>query len=563
MRKVSLVLISFIACLLIMGCDSFFKTTIVKDNIDRNFIANGVNFPLEEPVAVDNVVFQNNSVFDTNYPPETTPYMTYISFVGNAADYEEKIHTWLTTGGNNRKNGYVTKKSYTTANEKSTVVSLHDFVSAISADKLPLESHALILNFGQKEASGGAFAASSFVNEYCALVAYIRRMQSATVEKNRGGKPTKIVLVGLNTTDIKKPNGKSVNQAIKTAAVQAGVTFVDIAEIATKAEAEKIAKDARFATRQTTNLTHDCSSASCVAKNDFVGRKVAEEVFLSFYLDVEKIATPNTGIATQQNLDKWNNNDGTLSQLPSVVDDKPNFIFTGDSITDFFDGSSYTDKVGGDMKNFWTENIGCSEDKVTPTQADGQKYYTMNFGYSGFFVQSLYYHWKQGGSYRQYAEKYRNKIKGVVVMIGTNNLGPNGITSANPQERALSATETFEGAQQLIDLLKETFPNAKILLMSTFPRGTNGNNNNSYYDFTRLQVLAYNRFLYSKYGNGADARVRYVDIYEDFLKECGCSYAEYFCVSASDYVHPCSVAYKEIWWPTVKPIFDELLAAGN
>lgn len=108
-------------------------------------------------------------------------------------------------------------------------------------------------------------------------------------------------------------------------------------------------------------------------------------------------------------------------------------LFVGDSITDFWQrdppdgGSAMMKKYFGDVK-------------------------VANFAVSGDTIQGNIWGLKNG-------EGQGHKPKAVMLMIGTNNAGPN------------TAAEMAEGIGALVLELRNDFPDAKILLLGIFPGG--------------------------------------------------------------------------------------------
>lgn len=530
-------------------------------------------------MAKDDEKFENTSVFSTGkYAPATTPYKVRINLVGNSSDIFDVVQHWSTSGSNQRKDGYVFSKN--TSGEKSLNTFLKDLQNTDQSNTFA--PHVAIMNFGQAEAKAETFDAATFETEYKALVSYVKSIKNST----RTNFTPKVVLMSL-AQSVTGKNVTAINNSIKKVAEQTGSVFFDMAGIKSTAETLYSTKR-KVALERASSLgfSNTCTIANCKlhsadGKTNYTNRKLAEELFFSFYFDIEEIATPNQNVSTTP-IWKWaktestattngnGNQDYTKRTLISNIKSKgaenyPQVIFTGDSITDFFDGSSYVPAVA----SFWNTNIGYN-DNGEIGKGSSRKYRALNLGNSGDFTQSLLYRWQNisgdtaSGAYTG-AFDFSESVKVISMLIGTNNIAPNVISSgtpadSKPQERPLSAAETVKGQEEVLKILKSKFPNAKILLMAVYPRGTNSPYN-QFVDFTRLQVMAINRMLYEKYGSGQDANVIFVDTYEDYLKDCGCQFANYFCVTgtniAGDNVHLNNIGYEKIWFPTVQPIFDK------
>lgn len=108
-------------------------------------------------------------------------------------------------------------------------------------------------------------------------------------------------------------------------------------------------------------------------------------------------------------------------------------IFLGDSITQGWEGAG---------KAVWDKHF-------APLKA-------ANFGFSGDRTEHVLWRLANG-------EMVGLHPKAVVLMIGTNNIGHG---SSTPEQTAI-------GVSAVVHKLQESFPNAKIMLLGIFPRGTN------------------------------------------------------------------------------------------
>jgi len=112
-----------------------------------------------------------------------------------------------------------------------------------------------------------------------------------------------------------------------------------------------------------------------------------------------------------------------------------------------------------------------------------------------------------------------------MLMIGTNNTGRN------------SAAEIAEGVGAVVLELQKDFPQAKILLLGIFPRGTAK-------DPVRATIAEINTII-SRLDDGD--RIHYLDIGSNFLDAEGNIPADVM----SDALHPSTKGY-EIWAEAVK-----------
>jgi (4-O-methyl)-D-glucuronate---lignin esterase len=182
-------------------------------------------------------------------------------------------------------------------------------------------------------------------------------------------------------------------------------------------------------------------------------------------------------------------------------------LFMGDSITDFWRNSSGNmagkpvfDKYYGEMK-------------------------VANFGISGDTTQGVLFRLRNG-------EGQGFKPKAVMLMIGTNNTGRN------------SAPEIVEGIGAIILEMRKDFPDAKILLLGIFPRGTPDNP-------VRGTITEINKSI-SKLHDGK--QVFYLDIGAKFLDAEGNIPKDVM----GDGLHPTTKGY-EIWAEAVKEPLGNLL----
>ncbi|MBN1832666.1 MAG: GDSL family lipase [Deltaproteobacteria bacterium] len=186
-------------------------------------------------------------------------------------------------------------------------------------------------------------------------------------------------------------------------------------------------------------------------------------------------------------------------------------LFMGDSITDFwrntegtFAGKPILDKYFGHLK-------------------------VANFGIAGDTTQGVLYRLQNG-------EGQGFSPKAVMLMIGTNNTMQN------------NAPEIAEGIGAVVLELKKDFPDAKILLLGIFPRGTPN-------DPVRATVKEINEII-SRLHDGD--RVHYLDIGSEFLDASGNIPEDVM----TDALHPSTKGY-EIWANAVKEPLEKLINQGG
>jgi len=151
---------------------------------------------------------------------------------------------------------------------------------------------------------------------------------------------------------------------------------------------------------------------------------------------------------------------------------------------------------------------------------------TANFAVSGDTTQGVLWGLRNG-------EGQGFQPKAVMLMIGTNNTGPN------------TAPEIAEGIGAVVLELRRNFPEARILLLAIFPRGNPG-------DPVRDKIAEINRAI-SRLND--DKYVFYMDIGAKFLDEKGVFLPDTF---RPDNLHPVAKGY-DIWGEAVQAKLAELL----
>ncbi len=178
-------------------------------------------------------------------------------------------------------------------------------------------------------------------------------------------------------------------------------------------------------------------------------------------------------------------------------------LFLGDSITAGWAGH----------KAIWTNAFGA--------------YKPANFGIGGDRTQHVLWRITNG-------ELEVIKPKAVVLMIGTNNSG-----SDEPEG-------TARGVTKIVETLRAKLPEAKILLLAIFPRGSSTTNN-----VGRARNEKVNATL-AKLHDGKS--VHYLDIGGKFLQQDGTLTKEIM----PDYLHLSSQGY-QIWADAITPKLAELM----
>ncbi len=199
-------------------------------------------------------------------------------------------------------------------------------------------------------------------------------------------------------------------------------------------------------------------------------------------------------------------------------------LFVGDSITDFWIGASSNGR-GGRGKEVWDHYYGNLK--------------AADFGYSADRTQHVLWRLQNGEG-----QGFSPKV--VVLMIGTNNTG---IVSRRPQDfpsawRNTNA-ETIEGITAVVNELRKDFPQAKIILLSIFPRGDDA--------IAMQQIPEINRAI-AKLDD--QKQVFYLDVTKNFLGPDGQINPDYF--RLSDRLHPTPAGYV-VWAEAMKPLLKKLM----
>ncbi len=188
---------------------------------------------------------------------------------------------------------------------------------------------------------------------------------------------------------------------------------------------------------------------------------------------------------------------------------QPELVFIGDSITQMFGGEPH--------------------DRGQPGTAVWDKHYghrkVGNLGYGYDYLENTL--WRL-----QHGELDGAKAKAVVVHIGTNNSHKN------------SAEDIVAGIQAILQEIRRSQPQAKIILMGIFPRGPKP-------DATREKLAVINKQLAMLDGK---QNIKFVDITSGLLQPDGSITREMM----GDYLHPTAAGYK-VWAEAIEPLLAEIL----
>jgi lysophospholipase L1-like esterase len=182
--------------------------------------------------------------------------------------------------------------------------------------------------------------------------------------------------------------------------------------------------------------------------------------------------------------------------------------------------------MGDSITDFWRNENGPFAGKSVLDKNFGQ-WKVANFGIAGDTTQGVLFRLRNG-------EGQGIHPRAIMLMIGTNNTGSN------------SADEIAEGVGAVVAELHKDFPEAEILLLAIFPRGSAN-------DPVREKINRINEKI-SRLDDGI--KVHYLDIGQKFLDTSGNIPKDVM----SDALHPSTKGY-EIWADAVKEPLEKLMAA--
>ena len=192
-------------------------------------------------------------------------------------------------------------------------------------------------------------------------------------------------------------------------------------------------------------------------------------------------------------------------------------VFIGDSITHFWESSGY----GAWLKYF---------------SGEGTPYHAINLGTSADRTEHVLWRLTEGGE----LDGYEAKI--VLLMIGTNNTGHFPFEKETPMD-------TILGIREILKVIREKQPTAKVVLTAIFPRGADPT------DELRKRNEVVNKEI-CKFADGQN--VFWVNFNEQMLTPEGVLPREVF----PDLLHPAAFGY-ELWFAAVKPYIDYALSDGK
>ncbi|HVT81650.1 MAG TPA: GDSL-type esterase/lipase family protein [Phycisphaerae bacterium] len=206
----------------------------------------------------------------------------------------------------------------------------------------------------------------------------------------------------------------------------------------------------------------------------------------------------------------------------------------GGNIDLYFEGDSITDYWGRDNR----------PDTSHPFKESFQKYFggwkAANFGVAADRTENVLWRITNG-------ELDGVKPKVIVLLIGTNNL-PKDMQNYLPKTPA----EDAAGVKAILEVMKEKQPQAKILLMSVFPREDKINASNPEYREDLNPKIKELNALLAKFDDGK--QIKFLDIYDKFLGPDGKLLPGTF----TDRLHPSMKGY-DIWAQAMLPILTEWL----
>lgn len=190
--------------------------------------------------------------------------------------------------------------------------------------------------------------------------------------------------------------------------------------------------------------------------------------------------------------------------------------FLGDSITRRWGTSDeqYRNFYENWKENFWGWNAG-------------------NFGWGGDTTQNVLWRLENG-------ELDNVNPKVIVLSIGTNNIGKTSPT-ANPDPRIEYVSK---GIKKILELCQRKAPNAKIILMSIFPRNDNIE--------VMLTIIAINKKI-SKFADGK--KIKFVDVTKKMADKGGKLFDG---ITVPDKLHLDLKGY-QVWADAIKPTLKKWL----
>ena len=188
-------------------------------------------------------------------------------------------------------------------------------------------------------------------------------------------------------------------------------------------------------------------------------------------------------------------------------------VFIGDSITHFWERQG---------KKQWAKYFA------------GDKYRPLNLGYGADRTEHVLWRLTKGGELDGY------EAKCIFLMIGTNNTGHFPVEQEPP-------VDTILGIKEILRVIAEKQPKARVILSAIFPRGADAKNP------WRMRNEIVNKEI-AKFADGK--KVIWCDFTDKFVDAEGNLSRELF----PDLLHPNGTGY-EIWASAALPLIDRVLGA--
>ena len=188
--------------------------------------------------------------------------------------------------------------------------------------------------------------------------------------------------------------------------------------------------------------------------------------------------------------------------------------------------------VGDSITHFWETN---GKEQLEKYFSEGEAK-MLDLGTSADRTEHVLWRLTEGGELDGYAAKI------VFLMIGTNNAGHFPFAEEPP-------TDAILGIREILRVIREKQPEAKVVLTAIFPRGKDAN------DPERLRNDVVNREI-MRFADGKT--VFWCDLADDFLSVYGRLSRDLF----PDLLHPNALGY-ELWYAAIKPYLDYALSEGK
>ena len=247
-------------------------------------------------------------------------------------------------------------------------------------------------------------------------------------------------------------------------------------------------------------------------------RKVKSELFEAKFDALPGVKPqPSTLLPCTQDRDwptyDWAKRHAAVTKI--AADRNASLVFIGDSITQMFGGEPHDRGQPG--KDVWEKFYG--------------KRNVANLGFGYDYLENTLWRLRHG-------ELDGAKAKVVVMHIGTNTAGKN-----SPEEIAA-------GVRALLEEIRKRQPQAHIILMAIFPRGSKP-------DAMRAKLDVTNKLI-AQLAFDARGNITFLDIGAKFIQPDGTIAREVM----GDYLHPSAKGY-EIWAEAIEPLLVKLLGESK